>query len=159
MRRSDREVTDAGEIDGIIRRCSVCRVAMTDGEGRPYMVPLNFGYEWADGTLILYFHSAPEGQKIELLRQNPHVCVEMDGAHALKEGGHVACEYSFYYESVIGFGQASFLDSPAQKEHALRLLMCHMTGRDDFSFSASELRGVAVFQIRVDEWTGKRRQG
>ena len=36
------------------------------GEGSPYIVPLCFGYD--AGTL--YFHSAPAGKKIDLLKNN-----------------------------------------------------------------------------------------
>ena len=51
---------------------------MTDG-GVPYIVPLNYGYEYADGELTFYFHSAKEGRKLEILKKNPTVCLELDG--------------------------------------------------------------------------------
>ena len=41
--------------------------------GRVYVVPLNFGY---DGDYI-YAHSK-EGLKIEIMRENPEVCFEVD---------------------------------------------------------------------------------
>lgn len=57
MRRSEREIKDRKVIDDMIRRSRVCRLAMCD-EDRPYVVPLNFGY---DGS-FLYFHAAQEGR-------------------------------------------------------------------------------------------------
>ncbi len=65
MRRNDSEITDRKDIDGIIRRCRVCRLAMCDGS-QPYIVPLSFGY---DGS-FLYFHTAREGRKIDIIKRN-----------------------------------------------------------------------------------------
>ena len=76
MRRNDREIKDRKEIDGIIRRCRVCRLAMCD-DGQPYIVPLNFGY---DGR-FLYFHAAPEGRKIDIIKRNNRVGFEFDILH------------------------------------------------------------------------------
>jgi len=73
MRRSDREVTDVDEKLGIVARCKVCRLGMIDetvGPGEPYIVPLNFGYEYVDGVLFLYLHGAGEGRKINILKNN-----------------------------------------------------------------------------------------
>ena len=57
MRRKDREITDICAILELVSECKVCRLAMTDG-GVPYIVPLNYGYEYADGALTFYFHIA-----------------------------------------------------------------------------------------------------
>jgi nitroimidazol reductase NimA-like FMN-containing flavoprotein (pyridoxamine 5'-phosphate oxidase superfamily) len=54
MRRAGKEITDRAGIDGILRDARVCRIGLPD-EGRPYVVPVCFGYR--DGAL--YFHSAP----------------------------------------------------------------------------------------------------
>lgn len=72
MRRKDREITDIHTILELVSECKVCRLAMTDG-GVPYIVPLNYGYEYADGALTFYFHSAKEGRKLEILKKNPTV--------------------------------------------------------------------------------------
>lgn len=42
MRRADRKVTDELEIEAIIRKADVCRIALVDGD-LPYIVTLNFG--------------------------------------------------------------------------------------------------------------------
>lgn len=84
MRRKDREITDICAILDLVSECKVCRLAMTDG-GVPYIVPLNYGYEYADGALTFYFHSAKEGRKLEILKKNPTVCLEWTaGASLLK---------------------------------------------------------------------------
>lgn len=76
------------------------RLAMVDND-RPYVVPLNYGYTYENGTLTLYFHCAAEGRKIDILKTNSDVCFEMDGEHKLIEG-KIDCAYGYSFESVIG---------------------------------------------------------
>ena len=149
MRRAERAVTDFQEQLAIIKQCAVCRLAMVDN-GQPYIVPLNFGYETEGEKLRLYFHCADAGRKVDILRKNPAVCFEMDRDHALLPGPS-ACGYSFRYESVIGTGAARFLDRPEDKIHALGLLMCQMTGRDDFSFEENQVGKLLVFAVDARE--------
>ncbi|RZB37859.1 MAG: uncharacterized protein SRB2_00961 [Desulfobacteraceae bacterium Eth-SRB2] len=73
IRRKDKEITDNAEIESIICRSMVCRLAMAD-KNRPYIVPLCFGYK--DNTL--YFHSAGQGKKLDMLKKNYSVCFEFD---------------------------------------------------------------------------------
>ncbi|MFX1521344.1 MAG: pyridoxamine 5'-phosphate oxidase family protein, partial [Promethearchaeota archaeon] len=43
MRRKDKEITDTHEIETILKRAVVCRIAFSENN-KPYMVPVNFGY-------------------------------------------------------------------------------------------------------------------
>ena len=106
MRRKEREVTDVGEIRGILDECKVCRLGLSDEDGI-YMVPMNYGYREQDGKLILYFHGAKEGKKVEMIRKDPRAGFEMDCGHGLQEG-EKACQYSYYFASVIGTGSLSW---------------------------------------------------
>jgi nitroimidazol reductase NimA-like FMN-containing flavoprotein (pyridoxamine 5'-phosphate oxidase superfamily) len=163
MRRSDREVTDIEEKLAIIDRCKVCRLAMCDGD-RPYLIPLNFGYEYGagsidggDGVLTLYFHGAQEGRKIGILKKNSNVCFEMDGAHELTVGDSDG-EYGFNFESIIGFGKLEFIEDKNEKSRGLGLLMKHQCGEDrKFFFDDATLKATMVCKIRAEEFTGKRR--
>ncbi|MDR2743267.1 MAG: pyridoxamine 5'-phosphate oxidase family protein [Treponema sp.] len=156
MRRKDREVTGAEELLEIIQECGVCRLGMADN-GTPYIVPLNFGYEYRDDTLFLYFHSAREGKKIDLLKENNRVCFEMDCGHKLTPGKD-ACDYGFNYASVIGLGTVEFIEDETEKIRALNLLMKHQTGEDrDFAYREADLRAVAVYRLRAETLTGKKR--
>ena len=103
MRRHDREITDSREILSIVNECKVIRLAMLDEQGLPYIIPLNFGYRFADGVFTFYCHSAREGRKLELLRRDPRVSFEMDCRGELQSADH-ACGYGYYYASVIGSG-------------------------------------------------------
>ena len=70
MRRSDRELKDMADIVAIAKRETVCTVAFHD-ESCPYLIPLNYGAEVEEGKLVLYFHGAKEGTKIDKIRENP----------------------------------------------------------------------------------------
>ena len=63
--RREREVTDINEIIGILDRAKIVHVGMVD-EGKPYIVPMNYGYPLEDGRLTFYLHSAVKGDKLEL---------------------------------------------------------------------------------------------
>ena len=128
MRRTDREVKDAEGILQIIESCKVCRIGMMDGE-KIYIVPVNFGYIYEDEKLVLYFHGAREGKKLELIQKNPAVGIELDGAHELVTG-KTACEYSYHYASLVGNGRAQIVTEPEEKLMALALIMKHQTGKE-----------------------------
>ncbi len=96
MRRNEREIKDRKDMDGIIKRCRVCHLALCD-DGQPYVVPLSFGY---DGE-YLYFHAAREGRKIDIIKRNSRVGFEFDILHDIVTAKQ-ACNWRAKYESVIG---------------------------------------------------------
>jgi len=148
MRRSDRQITSHAEIESLIRFSSLCHLAMIDN-GRPYVVPMNFGY--SDGAL--YFHSAPEGRKIRALRQNPEVCFSILSDHQLVEGVK-ACSWSTSYRSVIGTGRAEIITKPEEIRTGLKILMAQYSDRE-YKFSDTDLEGVVVIRVVVDSLMGK----
>lgn len=158
MRRSDREIKEVGTILEIIDQCKVCRLAMNDDEG-VYIVPLNFGYEYAQDKLVLYFHSAGEGRKINALSQSQEICFEMDCAHRLLEGKN-ACDYGYSFKSIIGYGQVTFIEELAKKSRALTFLMkqqAKLVGEDlaQMTFDEHWLTTASVFELEVGRLTGK----
>ena len=146
MRRSDRELRDPGQLLEVIDACKVFRLAMA-AEGRPYLVPLNFGYAYEGGQFEFYFHSALQGRKLDLLRQNPQVCFELDCGHALVPAD-LPCGYSYRYASVIGEGTVELVEEPARKVLYLQRLLRHQTGRD-FPLREEQAASVAVGRILV----------
>jgi nitroimidazol reductase NimA-like FMN-containing flavoprotein (pyridoxamine 5'-phosphate oxidase superfamily) len=162
LRRSEREITDFGEIVALLGRCPILRVAMFS-DGWPYIVPVNFGFETAQsgakkyaGGLSLFFHSAPEGKKIDALRSNPRVCFETD-ANAKVMQADVPCKWTESYESVIGFGTARLLDTTDDKRRALNAIMRH-AGLDEENphYNEASLSRMVAVRIDVESVTGKR---
>ena len=153
MRRKDREVVDEKKICEIIDKCHCCRVDFYDN-GEIYIVPLNFGYTKNDFGYIFYFHGAIAGRKYELLEKNPNVGFELDTSYKLKEG-EMACNYSAYYQSIIGTGKASIIDNTDEKIKGLSLIMEKETGKKDWEFRPEMLEKVCVFKIDVDSLSCK----
>lgn len=153
MRRKDREVTDVRRIGSIIAACHCCRLGFSD-EGKAYIVPLHFGYEEKDGSYVFYFHSAEEGRKIGLIEKTHYAAFEMD-ANMEIYGRETACSYAARFQSVMGGGKVSFVEEREEKLFALRAIMRHNTGRDDWAFEESMLRAVCVFKLEAEELSCK----
>lgn len=154
MRRKDREVTDIDGIKFILNLCKTCHVAMCN-EDEIYIVPLSFGYEIDGNTLTLYFHSAQEGKKIDILKKNNKVCFEMCNEGELIHS-EIPCNSGYYFSSVIGNGEVYFIENPAEKCKALSVMFTHQTGKD-INFTKQQAASVCVYKIVSTKFTGKRR--
>lgn len=148
MRQKDREIKDRTTIDNIIRRCRVCRLAMCD-DGQPYIVPLNFGY---DGS-FLYFHTALEGKKIDIIRRNSHVGFEFDILHDIVKD-ESACKWSAKYESVVGTGTAETINDVKDKKVALEWIM-RQYGSDLKDFQEEIVKKTLIIRVRILKIGGK----
>lgn len=153
MRRQDREITDHAALLDILRRNTVCRLALHDNP-YPYVVPLNYGITADEQGVSLYFHCAREGEKLRLMQQNPMATFEVDTGHALVGQGDVACQYSYGYESVIGHGRLSALEGKARRTGLLALMHAFLPNRT-FSFDERSLDSVVVLRLDVQGMTGK----
>ena len=148
MRRKDKAIDELAEIEQIVRRSLVCRLGLAEAN-RPYIVPLSFGFK--DSTL--YFHSAPEGKKIEILRKNSSVCFEFDLDHEVLVD-EKACKWGMKYRSVIGFGKASFVEDLEDKRKGLDVIMEHYSGRS-FQYPEPAVENTVVIKVEIESMTGK----
>lgn len=154
MRRNDREIKDLDKKILIMKACNACRVAFFDKD-YPYIVPLSFGIKVNDEKITLYFHGANEGKKVELMKQNPHVCFEMDAGHEF-EFHEDACKSSMNYISIIGTGLASIVNDD-EKEIALQAIMNQYVHNQEYHFNEQMLKHTYVWKIEVNTITGKSR--
>ena len=152
--RREREVTDIEEIKGILDRGKIVHVGMIDGD-MPYVVPMNYGYTLEDGKLTLYLHGATVGRKLDIIRVNPKVFVEID-TDIVPFKGEAACQYGVSYASVMGDGIAELIEDAEGKMAALNILMKTQTGRE-FEFVEKMVTGVTVIKINVNDFTAKKR--
>ena len=157
MRRKDREITDFDEMINIMKKCDACTIALNDEKtGFPYIVPLNFGMEIVDGKVNLYFHSALEGYKADLIKKDNRASFEMDCKHQLQyfeEKGYC----TMAYESVIGRGRIRILDEE-EKMDALKKLMDHYHMGKDVYFNPAAISRTLVYVLEVEKITGKRKK-
>jgi hypothetical protein len=153
MRRSEREVTSRDEIDAILLRERILRIAFAV-DNEPYVVPLSYGYDQEKGAL--YLHTSGVGRKLEFIARNPRVCFEVEGPTSLRPADE-ACAWGLNYESVVGYGRVSEVVDSAEKVHALRCLMCQQTGENTtWTFAAKELSATRVWALSIESVTGKR---
>jgi len=148
MRRSEKKITDQSTIEQIFKAGKTCQLAFTT-EPAPYLVTLNYGYH--DGTL--YFHSAVEGRKIELIKEDRDVAFTV----ALDLGlitGATACDWSVRFQSVVGHGKISLLETPEEKRQALDLFMAHYSDAV-FSYPDKMIQATAVFKLVISEMSVK----
>ena len=154
MRRKERKITDAGKIREILGNCAGCRLGLCD-QGRAYIVPMNFGFTETEGQYTLYFHSAKEGRKIDLLKAQGWASFQMDTGYQLKSGD-LACDYTSYYQCIMGGGPVTFVEDPAEKRKALSALMDQAAGHHEaWTFSDARVSAVCIFRLEVQELSCK----
>lgn len=154
MTRREREITNVEEIRAILDKCKVAHIGLTDGD-QPYIVPMNYGYIYEAGRLILYLHGALTGYKYEVIEKNPKVCFEME-CDVVPFSGKTACQYGTTYSSIIGKGIAKIVTDVEEKIESLAVLMKTQTGKD-FIFNEQLVSIVNVIRIDVTDFTAKRR--
>lgn len=157
MRRPKRQIREIEKIKEVVEECKVCRVGLFS-EGKIYVVPMNFGYSFEGEKLTFYLHSAKVGRKIEALRQEPQVCLELDCRHGLQEAD-TPCNHSYYYASLIGTGKAALLRTSEERLAGLKRIMRHQTGKDFDNFDEKWINAVEVIRIELDEYTAKHYDG
>jgi len=154
MTKRERQITDEGQIMQILDTAKVLHLGLAV-DNEPYVVPMNYGYTTEDGKLIIYLHSALRGKKLDMIRANPKVFVELDCDLTPFEGDK-PCQYGLSYSSVMGRGTARIVEDVEEKKKAMSILMKTQTGRD-FTFDEKLVGIVAVIRIDVSEYTAKHR--
>ena len=156
MRRIEREVLGKDALCDIIKLCDVCRIALC-ADGAPYIVPLSFGFTWEE-KLELYFHCAPEGRKIDLIKSCDLAGFEMDTGQALQKDS-IACNWSSRYKSIIGTGRLSLVNEPEHKIRCLDRIMEHYGfAGPPGAYDPAVLRRTAVLKLEVTELSGKEKR-
>lgn len=154
LRKKDREVTNKQEIIQIIEKCDICRIAFLDNN-IPYIVPMNFGYRYDTDELVLYFHCAREGKKLDVIKKNNIVCFEMDCSHNLIPS-NIACKYTMEFESIIGNGVIEIVDIDRDKLTALNYIMKKYSNKKDFLFDKKKVKLTTILRLSVTDYSGKR---
>jgi len=130
----------AAEIDEFLREQRIARLGCNAG-GETYVVPVIYAY---DGSAIVTV--TQEGRKVEMLRADPQVCVEVDEYDADGKGS---------WRSVIAQGTSEELSGEAV-EDALQLLRERFQRASGREAERRELSpGTVVLRIALREATGR----
>ncbi len=139
------------EIERLLQRQTIARLGCHDGT-RTYVVPITYAY--VDGGLL--GHSV-EGLKLQMLRRNPQVCVEVEEVQNLAN-----------WSSVIAWGAFEVLEGEeasralAQMQSRFVALTVSETNAMPSILHSSDVRTrigqqpqSAVYRIRLTEKTGR----
>jgi nitroimidazol reductase NimA-like FMN-containing flavoprotein (pyridoxamine 5'-phosphate oxidase superfamily) len=110
-------------------------------EGYPYVVPVNYVF---DGESFL-IHSLP-GRKIEAMRANPRVCLQVD---------EIGDQLS--WKSVLAYGTYQEITAAAERGRALACLLPlfpQLTPVESLIAADAAAPDPVVFRVRVERVTG-----
>lgn len=148
MRRFKQQLSEVESID-ILTSSTSGVLALCGNDGQPYGVPLSHVYH--DGKL--YFHSALNGHKIDLITQNvkaSFTVIAQDEIHPET--------YTTYFRSVIVFGNVRIVEDNSKKLNILEILGRRCNPSDEEGL-AKELKGglshCLALEMDIDCLTGK----
>ena len=152
LRRSDKEWNDPHEIEQVLASVRIMTVACCL-EDEPYLFTVDFA--WEPQTRQLWFHSASEGRKMDILKANPRVCVTV-----VEDRGYLEGECDHAYRSLILEGKAQVVTDLAEKRHGLELLVRKHEPQPEtvlarLAGDEESVRNIAIVRITVDAMSGK----
>lgn len=153
LRRTDCKVTDFNVVLSVLQKCQHCHLAFVD-EGQPYVVALNYGFSSQNEKITLYFHSAVEGRKLDLVRTGKSVAFAMECEESMDTSDEFACKFTTHYLSVLGVGTPRMIDE-AEKLDAFANIMTHYTDKK-LEFNAASLARTKLFAIDVESFSCKK---
>ncbi len=145
-------IHDKQEIEKIILDSDHCFVGISEKDGSPYVIPMNFAYH--EGQIIL--HSGPHGKHLDLLEIDNRVCVTFctENNKLMYQHEDVACSYSLNSKSVLCKGKIEFVEDFDEKNRLINIFMKHYTDRE-FKISAPAIRNVKVWLLTPESITCK----
>jgi nitroimidazol reductase NimA-like FMN-containing flavoprotein (pyridoxamine 5'-phosphate oxidase superfamily) len=152
IRRKEKEITEAAEMNAILKQANYITVAMClDDE--PYLATLSHGFD-AENHCI-YFHCAQEGKKIDILKKNNLVW-----GQALRDDGYAAGKCDHLYATTQFRGRVTFIADENEKRHALRVMIDQLEEEPDEVYAEQvtdkSVKRVGIGRIDIEAMTGKK---
>ncbi|ACL61597.1 pyridoxamine 5'-phosphate oxidase family protein [Methylobacterium nodulans] len=116
-RRHDRGHYDHATVHALLDAAALCHVSYVI-DGQPYCTPTLF---WREGTR-LYWHGSSASRMLRNLSKGEPACLtvtHLDSLVLARSGFN----HSADYRSVMAFGHARLLEDPAEKHHALTMMV------------------------------------
>lgn len=149
MRRKERQIRDIADIEAVIAKATVCRLALFD-KPAPYILPLCFGYR----DQRFYFHTGLLGKKMALIRADNRAGFELDLSGTLVTGPR-PCDWTLKYQSVVGYGRVFLIEDPAEKQTGLDAIMGQYGGRGPFEYGVLRLAKTAILKLIPETMSGR----
>jgi nitroimidazol reductase NimA-like FMN-containing flavoprotein (pyridoxamine 5'-phosphate oxidase superfamily) len=158
MRRKQSEITEKEQIEEILTKTRVGRLATLGGDGYPYITPVNYVYRQGS----IYFHCALKGEKLDNIRRHGKVCFEVDIPLAYLDTAYdknmPACDVGQFYQCVIIRGQAEIVEQQGEKVDALNALMAsheNVYQFFDITVDTPAVKLCAVVAVRIESLSAK----
>lgn len=147
MRRNDRAISVA-DARCLLEKAEYGVLSMASSDGVPYCIPLNFSFV----RDCIYFHCAPEGNKIRLLSANRNVSFCVVGrTEVLPE------KFGMKYESVVATGIVEELFEKDKREGLILLLKKYSPDfiKEGLAYIDRLFDKTRVYKICLTSITGK----
>lgn len=138
------------EIEKILRENADGVLALTDADGWPYAVPINYFYE--DGCLFM--HCGKEGHRMDCLAHDTRASFCVVGANAINQP-HLATDY----KSVICFGRCVPVEDEAERK-ALVAELCRRLAPETSDEAVEKeyalfAKHLVILKMKIEHVTGK----
>jgi|LSQX01.3.fsa_nt_gb nitroimidazol reductase NimA-like FMN-containing flavoprotein (pyridoxamine 5'-phosphate oxidase superfamily) len=172
MRRKDREMDREFAIK-IIDKAQYGVVSMVDGQ-EPYGLPLSV----VRNGDVLYFHSAKEGRKVDVLANNPNISIVFVGDKNIPDNysydeleemnndptkaiKFISSVFTTEFESAIVTGKVEKVENEEEKIKAMRTV-CEKYTPDKMKYFQTAINAglfrTNVYKIKIDNITSKRKK-
>lgn len=173
VRRKDREMNAVFGKE-VIDKARYGMVSMIDEENEPYGLPLSIV---RDGER-LYFHSAKEGKKVDILKKNPKVCIVFVGDVNIPDNYSkdeldeitkdeskaallISSVFTTEYESAMVKGEVKLVEDQEERVKALGLI-CEKYTPDKVAYFnmaiKAGLKRTNVYRVEIEKLTAKRKK-
>jgi hypothetical protein len=140
------------DIDQFLRSQTLARIGCHAG-GQIYIVPITYAPEQDDGPVTSVLVHSLEGQKVRMMRENPHVCLEVDDI-----------EDKSHWRTVVADGEFEEIRGEENRRHAMELLAEKLLprsqvariarGEDPFKPAGLDLP-VVLYRVRIRDASGR----
>ena len=138
-----------GKMESLLKRSQYGHISTINEDGSPYTIGVNLLFN--DNKF--YFHCGLSGKKLDNIRRDQRVCVNVDEMILLKNQNiNTACDTSVEYESVIVYGKAEILNDIHKRNNILKLFaQKYSPGTASAVMPEQSLNRTLVVEISMDE--------
>jgi nitroimidazol reductase NimA-like FMN-containing flavoprotein (pyridoxamine 5'-phosphate oxidase superfamily) len=153
--RQPKEALSAAEVEALLAAAFCGRTATVGADGYPYIAPNLF--VWKNGQVWLHT-PRHKGHFLENVQHSDRVSFEVDAPGKTFPYGHVECDTSVSYRSVIVFGRIRTIEDAEEMRAFFTAFLAKYApkeswGREIGSFP--RLHGPIVYAITPEMITGK----
>ncbi|MCI9595738.1 MAG: pyridoxamine 5'-phosphate oxidase family protein [Firmicutes bacterium] len=152
MRRKEKAMSKEETLE-VLEQAEYGVLATISGDDTPYAVPMNFVYVGD----VIYFHCALEGHRLENIKGNNSVCLNVvDSVVLMPE------KFNTQYRSVTAFGTISIVENEEEKRKGIKAIADKLSPefpKEGMEYINSAFHNMHVLRMDVTKMTGKATRG